>query len=64
MPDTISPSEELPELEIGALVRALNTGARDNASATRFNGSTAKIAAWRTPLMSYIRNLLRIRSIA
>ncbi len=36
--DTISHSEELPELEIGDLVYAPNIGAYSNASATCFNG--------------------------
>jgi hypothetical protein len=36
--DTISQSEELPELEIGDLAYAENIGAYSNASATWFNG--------------------------
>ena len=36
--DTISQSEELPDLEIGDLVYAENIGAYSNASATWFNG--------------------------
>ena len=36
--DTISQSEELPELEIGDLVYSNDIGASSNASATHFNG--------------------------
>ena len=36
--DTISQSEELPDLEIEDLVYAENIGAYSNASATWFNG--------------------------
>jgi ornithine decarboxylase len=36
--DTISPSEELPELEIEDLLYAENIGAYSSASATCFNG--------------------------